>query len=834
MRSVTLQAIIALLLFSEICFGQVTITYPSNRVVFQRDNSNQASVTIAGYFSGCIDRVEARFIPRLAEQGTASPANGGWVTIQNNPHSGNFYGSMTVTGGWYKLEVRAILDNAEVAISSVERVGVGEVFLIAGQSNSTGGDEHPNGPSATDDRVSSVNFQNYNPNASPSIAPYSAIQLPCPEFVHLDAVTKTAPFGNYAWCWGAFGDSLVKKLQVPVMIFNAGWSSTGIRNWRESIPVNSSTVGDFGFQYPPGLPFGHLRTALNNYIAQLGIRAILWHQGETDNMANRTREDYLADIREVIKATRDLSGKNNLAWVVARASRFTINGNTRTWQPVIDAQNDVIGIGIHGADLNYKLPAVFAGPETDAYFDTNYRSIDQTHFTGKGLLYLAGWWAEKLNTDFFRNSTPYLATPPPNVSVSRTETDNVTFNGPAGWKNYNWLSTDNCSNTLSGNQQWSAASGEYRLKTTDSFNNVVYSPRLRVPEKSTPVRIAGNAESSQQVITSNVNNLLINDCRILAQVTPSANAEIINKTLTAKAYIDGSVQSYDKVPYVQRHFDFRADPANTALAAQLTLYFSQTEFDVFNTISSTDIPQNPSDQTGKNNLRIVQYTGTSVNNSGMPGSYSGSRQEITPKSVNWNTTLNSWEVSLDITASGGFFVSTASGTSPLPVTMKYFRGNAAENSTILEWETTAEINSSSFDIERSTDAVHFQTMATQAAAGNSKADKYYSYQDYSLPAGLYYYRLKQVDMDGSYEYSRIISLRINSQAVVKVFPNPVTEQLSIQSEIEINSVEVINASGVSLQFNKVKTSLFELDMRSFPSGLYVIRVNNEAFKIIKN
>ena len=211
MRSVTLQAIIALLLFSEICFGQVTITYPSNRVVFQRDNFNQASVTIAGYFSGCIDRVEARFISRLAEQGTAFPADGGWAIVQNNPHSGNFYGSMTVTGGWYKLEVRAILDNAEVATSSVERVGVGEVFLVAGQSNSTGGDEHPNGPGATDDRVSSVNFQNYNPNASPSIAPYSAIQLPCPEFVHLDAVTKTAPFGNYAWCWGAFGDSLVRN-----------------------------------------------------------------------------------------------------------------------------------------------------------------------------------------------------------------------------------------------------------------------------------------------------------------------------------------------------------------------------------------------------------------------------------------------------------------------------------------------------------------------------------------------------------------------------------------------------------------------------------------------
>jgi hypothetical protein len=833
MRAKFLPTIIALLLFSKICIGQITITYPSNRVVFQRNNSNQASVTIAGYFSGCIDRVEARFVPRATGQGTASPANGGWATIQNNPLSGNYYGSMTVTGGWYKLEVRAILDNAEAARTSVERVGVGEVFVVAGQSNATGGDGKENGPSATDDRVSSINFQNYNPNASPSIAPYSAVQLPCPEFIHLDDATKTAPFGNYAWCWGAFGDSLVKKLQVPVMIFNAGWSSTSVRNWKETIDVNNVTQSDYGFQFPAGLPFGHLRLALNNYIAQLGVRAVLWHQGETDNKASRTREAYLSDIRDVIKATRDLSGKNKLAWVVARASRNPSDGGVRNWQPVIDAQNDVIGIGSNGANLNYKMDDVFAGPETDGYFGPYYRDNDEVHFKGTGLLLLAGWWAEKLNTDFFRNSTPYLATPPPNVSVSRTETDNVTFSGPAGWKNYNWLSTDNCSNSLSGNQQWSAASGEYRLKTTDTFNNVVYSPRLRVPEKSAPVRIAGNAESSQQVITSNVNNLLINDCKILAQVTPSANAEIINKTLTAKAYIDGSVQSYDKVPYVQRHFDFRADPANTALAAQLTLYFSQTEFDAFNAVSSTDIPQNTSDQTGKSNLRVIQYTGTSVNNTGTLGSYSGNRQEITPRSVNWNAALNSWEVSLDITASGGFFISTALGTSPLPVTMKYFRGNVAENSAILEWETTAEINSSSFDIERSTDAVHFQTVATQAAAGNSKANKYYSYQDYSLPAGLYYYRLKQVDVDGTYEYSRIISLRINSQAVVKVFPNPVTEQLSIQSEIEINSVEVISGSGVSLQLNKVNTTLFELDMRSFPSGLYVIRVNNEAFKIIK-
>ena len=435
MRKKSLRVIIFFILFSTVCSAQVTVTYPANRIVFQRDNSNHASVVIAGYFAGCADRIEARFVPRETGQGVAAPVGGGWATVQENPRSGNFYGSMTVTGGWYKLEVRVIVDNVTTVSTTVERVGVGEVFVVAGQSNATGGDGNTNGPGANDDRVSSIDFQNYNAANTPSIAAYGDIKLPCPEFVHLDALTKTSPFGNYAWCWGAFGDSLVKKIQVPVMIFNAGWSSTGIRNWKESISGTAMTVSDFGFQFPAGLPFGHVRITLNNYIAQLGVRAVLWHQGETDNLVSRTREAYLSNIRDVINATRNLSGKANLAWMVSRASRFNVNGSTRTWQPVIDAQNDVIGLGSHGNDLNYKLAGVFPGPETDDFYDTNYRNADQIHFTGNGLLALAGWWTKKMDTDFFANSTPYLAAPPANISVSRTETAGCNVTGSIGFEN---------------------------------------------------------------------------------------------------------------------------------------------------------------------------------------------------------------------------------------------------------------------------------------------------------------------------------------------------------------------------------------------------------------
>lgn len=824
MKKLLVQICLVVFIIPSLAFGQIAITFPSDRVVFQRDNSNNATLNIAGYFSGCVDRIEARFVPRVAGQGIATPASG-WQTIQTSPLGGNFYGSMVVTGGWYKLEVRSILDNTETGSSTIEHVGIGEVFVVAGQSNATGGDSNANGPGSTDDRVSSVNFQNVN-NNYPGVAPYSAIKLPCPEFVHLDADTKTAPFGNYAWCWGAFGDELVKKINVPVMIFNAGWSSTGIRNWQETINSNNVTTSEFSYTFPAGLPFGHLRLALNNYVAQLGVRAVLWHQGETDNLANRTETDYLKDIREVIQATRDLSGKSNLAWVVSRVSRFTVDGASRTWQPVIDAQNDVIGIGSHGSDPAFKMPAVFPGPETDNYWDSNYRS-DEIHFSGAGLIHLAEWWTDKLNSDFFQQSTPYPSIPPPNILVSRSETANVVFEAPAGAAVYNWLSPDNCNDAVSNSQQWTASSGDFKLKVIDNNNNTVFSPRLRVPNAVTISAISKNTDVAIQKVHTGDNNLLATDCRIIAKLLPSANTSLINETLTIKTLIDASVGVQQQLTYVQRHFDMKSNANN--FSSKLTLFFAQSEFDSFNAISKIPIPKNPTDEIGKDNLRIVYFGGNSSD--GSLGSYNGNRTELTPTSVLWNATLNSWEVSFEAANAGGYFISTSN--SALPVTLKYFEGKSDNQSVSLEWATTSENNASHFDIERSNNAISFVRIGKIKAAGDSKALQQYRYNDSNLPAGNYYYRLKQVDTDNSYEFSRIISLKITKEISVQVFPNPVSDRLSIQSEIEINSVEIINSSGKTIGTHTPNSHFYILEMSPLPLGLYIIRINGVPYKIVK-
>ncbi|MBB5287274.1 hypothetical protein HNQ92_005437 [Rhabdobacter roseus] len=477
-------------------WAQLTVSYPANRAVFQRNNANQATVYVAGYHAVCLDRVEARFVPRAAGQGTAVD----WFVVQDNPQGGHFYGSRTVLGGWYRLEVRGVRNDSVIVQDAVERVGVGEVFVVAGQSNATGGDGLPNGPGATDDRVNSVDFQNLNQQGPIS---YADTQLPFPVFVHFDAPVKPAPFGNYAWCWAAFGDVMAAQLNVPILIFNAGWSGSGIRNWRESIPTNANSVSDFGYPYPSGMPFGHLRLALNYYVAQQGCRAVLWHQGETDNYANRSREDYRSDLRTLVETSRSLSGKNNLAWVVARASRFTVEGTSRTWQPVIDAQNDVAGVN-GTSDPNVYLPYVFPGPETDPLIGPDYRTSDEVHFTGNGLMALAQAWAGTLPMSFFTtSSTPYQATPLPPVSVA-CGGSTLTFTAPAGVAEYRWHPATDITQVLGTNQQYNAASGQYRLRQKNATNNTVFSATLSVPAS---LAVGVSASGTSQVPAGGTINL---------------------------------------------------------------------------------------------------------------------------------------------------------------------------------------------------------------------------------------------------------------------------------------------------------------------------------------
>ncbi|QRR01120.1 T9SS type A sorting domain-containing protein [Dyadobacter sandarakinus] len=642
--------------------AQITITYPADRAVFQRNNSNEAQLYVAGYVTEMFDKIEVRLTPLVAGEGQAVPAGGGWQLLDAQVTCGQFYGSINAKGGWYKLEVQGIRAGSQPKVASLAHVGLGEVFVVAGQSNATGGDANPNGPGAKHDQVNSVDFQNYNA-ASQSIAPYASVQLPCPQFVHLDAGVKTAPFGNYAWCWGAFGDQLYEKLHVPVMIFNAGWSSTGIDNWFESVDPAKAPVSAFGYVFPAGMPFGHLRLALNYYVAQLGIRAVLWHQGETDNYLEQPGDDtftrYASRLSGVIQATRNLTGKTDLAWMVARASRFTVNGVNRVSANVIAAQNEVIS-------NNALYPHVYPGPDTDPYFSIDYRA-DQVHFRGDGvtpsadgkvyagLVSLAQFWSDRVDAAFLSQSVPYAATPPPLVNAVAAPPAEVTFQAPAGsaGTKYAWLSEVECNTPLSANPEFKAGAGHYKLRMTDAKGNVVFSPALNVD---------GNA---------------------------------------------------------------------------------------------------------------------------------------------------------------------------LPVIMEYFYAQAdADNRVTLHWATSAEINAAYFEIERSRDAVHYSTVATERAWGNTSCLHAYTATDEPLEPGIYYYRLRQWDLDGTSHLSRITSLHIGG-AEPQVYPNPVTDQLTISAAHSLRKVVIRDASGREVFSADSAGKVMVVDVSRLPAGLYIVEAVDKRVQILK-
>lgn len=470
------------LTISILCFtsttihAQINISYPTSRAVFQRNNSNQSPIYIAGNYTTFSDKIEARAVARTMTplQGTTT----NWTTIQNNPANGYYYGTLNVSGGWYDLEVRHWLGTTLLGTATVQRIGVGEVFLIAGQSNATGdGDLRKQGnygPMANDDRVSIVNYTiNFPTN-------YGAVVLPRAEFSHLDSTFNISPFGVSAWCWGALGDTLTKRLNVPIAFFNGGWSGTGSNAWRESANDSTATPNNF-FVFPRGMPYGNLRVAMNFYAAQFGVRAVLWHQGETDNLQMVSRDTYGNNLKTVITKSREHSGKPNLAWVVSKASRFKGLGitNSRTWQPVIDAQNDVIGLN-GNAQANFTTQ-VFEGPTTDGLIGPNVRTSDSIHFVGNGHRILAGVWNQKLNVTFFANSTPYLPIPPPNLTSDCNGSSSLLVTVSNSYTSPQWSNNNEANNTLSNSYSYSASSGTYRVKVKDSNNNIFISPQISIP-----------------------------------------------------------------------------------------------------------------------------------------------------------------------------------------------------------------------------------------------------------------------------------------------------------------------------------------------------------------
>ncbi len=188
---------------------------------------------------------------------------------------------------------------------------------------------------------------------------------------------------------------------------------------------------------------------------------------------------------------------------------------------------------------------------------------------------------------------------------------------------------------------------------------------------------------------------------------------------------------------------------------------------------------------------------------------------------------------------------TLGGTSAtaVPVELILFEVAKYNNTkSLLTWATASEIENSHFVIEQSHDGIQFSELGIVQGAGYSNQIINYSFIDHQPEEGINYYRLKQVDFSGAYEYTEIRSLLFeNGSGLVTAYPNPAREHVTVDVSTisqrgEALQLEVYNQLGALISSTNVPESAnkFNLDLTGWNSGIYHIRINNQTIKIIKN
>ena len=344
--------------------AELQLTSPLEHQVVQRSGKGRGVLPIAGKGVAPGADLEARVV------GTKQAD--GWRRLDARFESGTFHATLEVpAGGWFRLEVRATEQGKEPATSAVQEVGVGEVFVVAGQSNSANHGE--------------VKLE----TETGRVAAFDGAQW------HLCKDPQPGASGDGGSFMPPLGDELARRLDVPVGFIACGIGATSVREW---LPAGA------GFPHPPTLEGRVLRRADGSWESKgeafamlvdrmkaagpAGFRAVLWHQGESDaNQADATRTLpgglYRDQLERVIRDASQASGRR-APWMVAQVS---YHGPADQGSPEIRAAQ---------ASL-WRDGVALAGPDSDAlkgeFRDQGGKGV---HFSGKGQRALAAAWADKI------------------------------------------------------------------------------------------------------------------------------------------------------------------------------------------------------------------------------------------------------------------------------------------------------------------------------------------------------------------------------------------------------------------------------------------------------
>lgn len=352
------------LLLSPVGCAHLELSSPLEHQVTQRGKSNRGTLTVSGKGVAAGSVIEARVV--------GEKQAGGWRKLEASFEQDRFHATMEApAGGWFRLEVRVKEGDQVIASSAVDHVGVGEVFLVAGQSNSANHGEEK--LAAESGRVAAFDGKKWQLCRDP----------------------QPGASGGGGSFLPPLGDALAKRLDVPVGFIACGIGATSVREWLPEGATfpNPPTIVARVQQRPDGT-WESKGEAYEMLVARMkaagpaGFRAVLWHQGESDaNQRDATRTLpgplYRESLERVIRDSRKAIGWD-APWFVAQVS---YHGPQSESSPEIRAAQ---------ASL-WKDAIALEGPDSDALKgDLREDGGKGIHFSGKGQRAHAAAWEEKI------------------------------------------------------------------------------------------------------------------------------------------------------------------------------------------------------------------------------------------------------------------------------------------------------------------------------------------------------------------------------------------------------------------------------------------------------
>jgi hypothetical protein len=347
--------------------AEIKLSSPIDYQIEQRISQNRGKIRFVGTLLGS-DIRELSLVARIEQEGKL----GDWRVILAEMRDASFNASLEApAGGWYRVDVRIMRGDEMVAETSVAHVGVGDIFVVAGQSNSANHGAEKQQPK------------------SGLVATFDGKRW---QLSHDPQPGASGGGGSFI---PPLGDLLSQRFHVPVGFLCCGIGATSVREWLPqgatfpnppTLTKNVQQTSDGQWQ-SKGQPFADLVGKMK-ILGPQGFRAVLWHQGESDanqKDASRTLEGKL--YQEYLgKVIRDSSKELGWAppWFVAQVS-YHIPGDEAS-EDIRSAQAAL-----------WKDGTALEGPDSDALKgDLRENNGQGVHFSGPGLREHAARWADKV------------------------------------------------------------------------------------------------------------------------------------------------------------------------------------------------------------------------------------------------------------------------------------------------------------------------------------------------------------------------------------------------------------------------------------------------------